>query len=704
MPNLDIETLQKAVAARTQLCSIFDRVTPDGGPPPKKRSALLPSTLKAQNIVSSAGDLSPQTLREELAQLAALHPDAQEDTYFYLLQKYGWRIGQPGMDEDEPQDEAFCDAERVRLALTTKHEHGSGYLLVKGDLSGIQEYIYGGIQQKTAGGLAKLSKRLRGRSILVTLLTDFLANVALRELDLPVWNLLFAGGGHFNLLLPDTPAMHNDLGNLEKQLDSEMRQVFGDRLHLILAWVECSETQITKEAGGCFERLNAEREAKKYRQHRGMLSQHFYSKETETEEQKKKRDDRETEIGRAFPSQHVVTEAVTNGKVFKTQDKALELLTLNMEQQTYSLLSFESEHDAAKTLPNAAGLVSAQVFSLNETAFLPKDELWKKAEQPIGFGFRFLGKYVPDTDAPNLKTGRIENRPKTFEEIAQTDALEMLGSIRLDVDDLGYIFSHGMKGARLAQIVTLSREMHYFFSAHFDQLAQDHQLYLIYSGGDDAFAVGQWKDLIEFANKLQADFQQFVFRNKAVHFSAGIFLGDPKYPVGRFYLDTGTLLDEAKKSNHDKNRVHIFHNITDWTAFEKKIEFGTGLSEMLTKDGKSDRKLSMAFAYRLLTLAKTSFYERAGIEHGRVVKRGYLNHRRFAHNISSMRYLFARHGYDEKKIVEIKEKVETELITDFFKNFKFSGDDSATEQAIRNNIVALNYALYTIRSQKNTEP
>jgi hypothetical protein len=59
---------------------------------------------------------------------------------------------------------------------------------------------------------------------------------------------------------------------------------------------------------------------------------------------------------------------------------------------------------------------------------------------------------------------------------------------------------------------------------------------------------------------------------------------------------------------------------------------------------------------------------------------------------------------DEKKIVEIKEKVETELITDFFKNFKFSGDDSATEQSIRNNIVALNYALYTIRSQKNTEP
>ena len=159
----------------------------------------------------------------------------------------------------------------------------------------------------------------------------------------------------------------------------------------------------------------------------------------------------------------------------------------------YTLLSFRSVKDAADELAEITDLESAQVFALNTTDFLPQVDEWKKVTQPLSFGFRFLGKYVPTIDALNPKTGRIEKRPQTFEEIANIDDLEMLGSIRLDVDDLGYVFSHGMKGATLAQIVTLSRGMHYFFSAHFDELSKEHDIYLIYSGGDDAFAFGQWK-------------------------------------------------------------------------------------------------------------------------------------------------------------------------------------------------------------------
>jgi CRISPR-associated protein Csm1 len=694
----DILLLQKAVEAKPQLCSIFDRINPNGDPPSHKRSPLTASILTGKNIVSSEGGLLPEALKNELTRLSELHQDAQTDTYFYLLQKYGWRIGRSDGIQDELQDVSVCDALRTERALEQKGGNG-GYLLIKGDLSGIQEYIYGNIQQKTAGGLAKLAKRLRGRSILVTLLTDFLANVTLRELNLPVWNLLFAGGGHFNLLLPDTPTTRDSLEKLMARLDAEMRSVFGDRLHLVLAQVECTEKQITEQAGLCFERLNVERERKKYRQHKGMLSTHFYAKEPETEEKKKKRDDIETEIGRSFPSQNILVESV--GGLFQTGGKTQELVTLKMENQTYSLLSFENLKDAEDGLFNVPGMVSAQIFTLNKTSFLPKKEDWiGKITQPVGFGFRFLGKHVPFLDALNPKNGRFESRPKTFEEIAKTDALEMLGVIRLDVDDLGYIFSHGMHGATLGRIVTLSREMHYFFSAHFDQLAEKYQLYLIYSGGDDAFAVGQWKNLIEFARELQSDFQKFIFRNKSVHFSAGIFLCDPKYPVGRLFLDAGALLDEAK-DGEEKDRINIFYRVTRWDTFDKKIKFGTDLSAMLKKDGDTEnRKLSMAFAYRLLTLAKTSFYERTEIVNGLKVKRGTLNPRRFAHNISGMRYLFARNGYDKAKTEEVLKGVEHELITDFFRNFNFGVNN---EQSIQDNIVALNYALYTIRSQKNAE-
>jgi CRISPR-associated protein Csm1 len=701
MHDLAIEKLLTAVDKKPQLCSIFDRVTLNGEPPPKRRNGLDACMLTEQNIVSGNGGLSLEALQGELARLSELHPDAQADTYFYLLQKYGWRIGQPGMDEDELQDVAFCDAFRVEHAMKEKGDTG-GYLLVKGDLSGIQGYIYGNIQQNTAGGLGKLAKRLRGRSIIVTLLTDFLANVMLRELNLPVWNLLFAGGGHFNLLLPDTPSIKSDLEKISQKLDSEMRRRFDDRLQLITAIVDCTAEEIVNNAGKSFERLNAERERKKYQQHQ-LLYDHFYP--SEEQQSRGKIDDWEINIGRRFPKITTVVEAVTEGPVFKTGDLP-EIITLEMQEFTYSLLVVEDLENAYLLLDGTPGLISAQIFTLNNTNFLPARDRWSgKIAQPIGFGFRFTGKYVPDIDTFEDRKGVVENRPKTFEEIAGTDALEMLGAIRLDVDDLGYIFSHGMAKATLEQIVTLSRDIQYFFSVHFDRLAEKYQLYVIYSGGDDAFAVGQWKNLIDFVRDLRIDFHQFVFKNKLVHFSAGIFLGDPKYPVGRFYIDTGELLDEAKDSNYDKNRVHIFHQITNWEAFDKKIKFGAELSEMLTPgespDNPDRRKLSMAFAYRLLTLSKTSFYERTVIENGKSYKRGSLNARKFARNVSNMRYLFARNGYNKAKTDEILEGVEKELITDLFRNFSL--EYANKEQSIHDNLIALNYALYTIRSQKNAE-
>jgi CRISPR-associated protein Csm1 len=685
MSDTDFHILQTAVDKSATLCSIFDRVTTDGSPPPKKRHALEPSVLKAQTIVAGSGGVSSDDLRSELERLAELHPEAREDTYFYLLQKYGWRIGRP--DGEEIQDEAFCDYYRVLQALKTKGDNG-GYLLVKGDLSGIQEYIYGDIQQKTAGGLAKLSKRLRGRSILVTLLTDFLANITLRELELPIWNLLFAGGGHYNLLLLDTPEMQGKLKVLSEKLDSEMRRQFDDRLQLIVSYVSCGLDEITSQAGLCFERVNNELQQKKHRQHHKYLADHFYPSTEKTDVQIK--DASEIALGQRFPKVDTLIEAVCVGPIFKQEDSRA-VLTIEMHKYTYTLLATEGFSEANNLLNGATGLVSAQVLKLNDTAFFPESlSDWKGI--PASFGFRFLGKFVPINEATKS--------PKTFEEIAQTDALEMLGAIRLDVDDLGYIFSSGMQDATLGRIVTLSREMHYFFSAHFDQLAQEHQLYLIYSGGDDAFAVGQWDNLIQFTRKLQADFQKFTLENSALHFSAGIFLGDPKYPVGRFYRDAGALLDAAKDSNDDKNRVHIFHNITKWEAFDKKIAFGAGLSKMLEKtSGSSDgRKLTMAFAYRLLSLVKSSFYERTELVDGIQYKRGSLNPHKLARNISRMHYLFARHGYDKAETDKAIEGIEKELITDFFRNFGFG---NGKEQSIRDNLIALNYALYTIRSQKN---
>jgi len=61
------------------------------------------------------------------------------------------------------------------------------FLLLKGDISGMQDFIY----TVTSKGAAK---GLRGRSVYLQLLTEVIANWILRRLILPFVNLLYQGG------------------------------------------------------------------------------------------------------------------------------------------------------------------------------------------------------------------------------------------------------------------------------------------------------------------------------------------------------------------------------------------------------------------------------------------------------------------------------------------------------------------------------
>ncbi len=367
-----------------------------------------------------------------------------------------------------------------------------------------------------------IAKKLRGRSIIVTLLTDFLATVVLRELDLPIWHMLFAGGGHFNLLIPNTPENEGMLKVLNQDLDHQMRLRLDDNLQLVFAQAYFSKEEIKINPGKCFSKLNLILEEQKFQQHRKYLDDHFFSEKEDLEKTKERRraiEKREVEIGERFPKRQFLVEAVTKGPVFQADnDKVLEIASFDLHKYSYSLLVPE-DTELIKTVSDHTGLVSAQVFSINNTDFL------KIAPQipssKIGFGFRFLGKKTVPLIRDEKMQGR--DRPQTFEEIVEgdNDQNKMLAALRLDVDDLGFIFSKGMADAKLGEIACLSREMQYFFSVHFDGLAEKHQLYVIYSGGDDAFVVGKWDNIIGFTAELQTDFESFYQKQPRCTFQRG---------------------------------------------------------------------------------------------------------------------------------------------------------------------------------------
>jgi CRISPR-associated protein Csm1 len=245
--------------------------------------------------------------------------------------------------------------------------------------------------------------------------------------------------------------------------------------------------------------------------------------------------------------------------------------------------------------------------------------------------------------------------------------------------------------------------MQLFFSAYFDALASHNNIYVIYSGGDDAFVVGQWKEVIQFAQELHTAFTQFVCQNSNLHFSAGVFMGKPHYPVGRFFKDAGNLLDEAK-NNSSKNQIDVFNHALSWDSFKSKIKFGTDIAELMEKgEGTDKQKLTVSFTYRLLQMVKSSFYERDTYskDDGNLHRRASVNMALFARNSANLRYLFARNGYAQKDINDISQRVERELITGFLCDFNVRHKYDKIKNA-RDYLVALNYALFTIRSNKKT--
>jgi len=713
MPNLDIETLQKAVAARKPLHSIFDRVSIKKHEFKEQRRSVLPQvSLTADGLAENDfPKLTEAALRADLDLLTQnLRESAHADTLPYLFQKYGWRIADSA-DQDKYPDAAFCDTFRANRALAKPGLTG-GYLLVKGDLTGIQEYIYNGIQPKQAGGLGNLSKRLRARSVLVSLLTDFIANVILRELQLDSWHLLFAGGGHFNLLLPDDEETKVRLKMTSESLDKAMKEHFGEHLELIVAHIEVkSRVDIEGEkASRRFEEVNTDRDRKKYSQHRKDLHDLF---ERTVKQDKEAREKREHRIGGAFPKQHYLLEVFSENPL-SYHDGDLVLAEFEPQpNHCHTLLGTESLKEAGQfLLKNKAdkgkteNIQSAHILCLNDTDFLPTEDWQADFAFPVSFGFRFLGKNAPrkDENDPESDIMDFEGIAKIGQEDLQKgEGFLRLGSLMLDVDDLGLIFSNGLVGATLPRIIALSRELNYFFTAHFDERARQHRVYVVYSGGDDAFAVGKWDLLIRFAKQLQVDFQAFVCdtdpsNSSDVHFSAGLFMSNPFYPIGRFYRDVKALQNEKAKKMEGKNSLDVFDHTLGWGSFEDKIRLGDLFREVLEKgQTESGRKFSASFAYRIMQLVKTSYYERDEIQNGKLHRRGVVRMGDFARNVMRMRNLFARNGFKEADIAKLTDDLEKELTVSFLKAFNFDAPHNA-----RDYLVALHFAMLQVRSKTKT--
>ena len=117
------------------------------------------------------------------------------------------------------------------------------YLLVSGDLSGIQKFIY---TIPSKGAL----KSLRGRSLYLELLVENIVDEILDACQVSRSCLLYTGGGHFYMMLPNTDGVESCLESFQKQLQEWFLEYYGNRLYMALAWEPCSAVDFMQEGDG----------------------------------------------------------------------------------------------------------------------------------------------------------------------------------------------------------------------------------------------------------------------------------------------------------------------------------------------------------------------------------------------------------------------------------------------------------------------
>jgi CRISPR-associated protein Csm1 len=565
--------------------------------------------------VGLAADVSLfEHLKSSAAIAVCLHRAAfGEDGITALDEALTRRIGGERLaDEvDKPLGKSFC-------------------ALVKGDISGTQEFLY----LLTSDGAAR---GLRGRSFYLQLLTETIARWVLREFKLPETNLLFAGGGDFYLLLP--------LGELRGKLD-ELRKQIAEKLWLahegdLALTIEFAELAALDFLGGGADGGFAakwaevshrayERKQRRWSELGGteMFDKLFTScQQGTTAEQMCQvchgewikgidslRDDvrrcrrcaRFEELGQKLrDATHLIVFDVPVGNVSDNTDWHNILRGFGAEARV-----IDPNDGLPIPPPDAKRATVSKIFSSDKvvTHWTQKErELFSWGNPPATFDHRLLADVTP-----RKRDEKDPNAVADFSDLAEaSDGVKWLGVLRMDVDSLGDVFKKRLgKRATLARLSTLSESLRMFFEGWIPQRCREYnqfnpdgggedRLYLIYAGGDDLFVVGAWSALPELAKQIRDDFRRFAGGDH-ITLSGGISIEHQKYPLYQFARDARHALDDQAKEfirdkSHPKDAVCFMQKPMGWEEFDEIASWHDRLLEML----RGEQKLPRGFLTRM---------------------------------------------------------------------------------------------------------
>ena len=453
--------------------------------------------------------------------------------------------------------------------------------LIKGDISGIQNFLYH-IQSDGA------SNQLRGRSFYLQLLTEAIAQWVLKQFDLPITNLLLASGGHFYILAPYTKTKEK-MDILRRNISEKLWKLHKGDISCILAGISIKARDF--ESGNFKNKWDAvagkvnERKLKKWSEMEAkeMFDNLFKPRDDkviagqEDDEQEEKDKDpwRFEKLGRDL--RHATTLAAFEVPESPIPDK----LKWRDAIKAFGL-DARVIQDVAEDVKKPDDSTSAVLYRIGKTDFLVDIEKYQWDGVAVSYDFRIFRPVIASKD---------DGTTADYDHLAEaSEGVKWLGALRMDVDNLGTVFTKKLKNATISRHATLSRELRLFFEGYVPQLCKEHNekhrkkhdreiLELIYAGGDDLFLVGGWSALPDIAEQIRTEFHDFVTGNH-VTLSGGIAIEHKKFPLYQFAARSGDAEDAAKGLDK-KNAITFLQQPMKWKEFADVREWHNKFMKVL---------------------------------------------------------------------------------------------------------------------------
>ncbi|MFA4668235.1 type III-A CRISPR-associated protein Cas10/Csm1 [Pyrococcus kukulkanii] len=412
-------------------------------------------------------------------------------------------------------------------------------LLIEGDFSGIQNFIY------SVGGKGTL-KYLRARSAYLELIGWDIVLKIIEDLDLTLANVVFNAGGHFMIISQNTKEARNKLEDIRRKVTEWLWRNFEGRLYIGIDWEECTGEELMENFNKVRGRLKKKVTIRKLKRFEFVNNVFVVKSGARLGE---------CQIcGVEVPEKELKELEFKDGEVAKVCKTCHALWFLGER-----LIKMEKGLVLTDKITGEGIPGPFSEFLPYEGQLQGKYLLLKNTFNPPRTDMVFVPYVV--ADYYREKEGRVIN----FNELAEESmGAKRIGVIKGDVDKLGEYFANRRS---ISEYSTASRFMDYFFKFYLkgvirgyysdiigevpslSEWKENPNVVVVYAGGDDFFIVGSWNEIFELAFRIREAFRRYTGGGLTISMALGYF--HPKTPIYRIADVMTERLEKAKDEGRD---------------------------------------------------------------------------------------------------------------------------------------------------------